>query len=73
MQYGSFGLSFMQSLSVTHSTQLFVESHTGVEPLVEDCAQSASVTHTTQRPVLVMHTGVKPDGSHAPAASVHEG
>jgi hypothetical protein len=73
MQYGVFGSSFMQSVSVTHSTQLFVESQTGVEPLAEDCSQSPLVTQTTQRPVLVMQTGVKPDGSHAPLGVVQEG
>jgi hypothetical protein len=73
MQYGLYELSFMQSVSVTHWTQLFVESQMGVEPLAEDCAQSALLTQTTQRPVLVMQTGVTPDGSHAPAGVVHEG
>jgi hypothetical protein len=72
MQYGLFWFSFMQSVSVTHSTQLFVESQTGIDPLAEGCAQSALVTQTTQRPVLVMQTGVKPDGSHAPPGAVHE-
>ena len=66
----------MQSVSVKHSTQLFVALHTGVEPepLAEDCAQSALVTHPTQRPVLGMQTGARRlDGLHAPAGVVHEG
>ena len=73
MQYGVFWFSFMQSVSVTHWTQSFVVSQTGVELLPEDCWQSALVTQMTQRPVLVWQTGVMPDGSHAPAGEVHEG
>jgi hypothetical protein len=73
MQYGLYEFSFMQSVSVTHSTQLFVESQMGVEPLLEDCWQSVLVTQTTQRPVLIMQTGVMPEGSHAPPGAVHEG
>jgi hypothetical protein len=73
LQYGVFGFWFMQSVSVTHSTQLFVASQTGVELLAEDCWQSALVTQMTHRPVLVRQTGVMPVGSHAPAGEVHEG
>jgi hypothetical protein len=65
-QYGVFGSLFMQSVSVTHSTQLLVGSQTGAEPLAEDCSQSSLVTQTTQTPVVTLQTGVTPDGSHAP-------